>query len=80
MTSLKDYHDKILEPMIEQFARAQIAELLSRRDLFEDMLFYGYKPPTRWERFKYKLNDYKQRCKDIWTIVSGGDVHRDCGD
>lgn len=78
--TLEDYNKKILKPMIEQFARAQTEELLSRNCRLEDMLFVGYKPPTRWERFKYRINDYKQRCKDIWTIVSGGDVHRDCGD
>lgn len=78
--TLEEYNKDILEPMVKRFAECKVAEELSRQDRFEDMLFYGYKPPTRWEKFKYKLNDYKQRCKDIWTIVSGGDVHRDCGD
>lgn len=39
-----------------------------------------YKPikVTRWLRFKNKMTDYKQRTKDIWTILSGGDIHKDC--
>lgn len=36
--------------------------------------------PTRKQRFKWFWQDKMQRAKDIWTILSGGDIHKDCGD
>jgi hypothetical protein len=52
-----------------------IADELIRKDTLDLM----YTPLTRWQRFKYRMDDIKQRFKDIWTIVSGGDIHRNCG-
>ena len=35
-------------------------------------------PLTQKQKLKRRLKDLKQRCKDIWTIVSGGDIHENC--
>lgn len=64
--TLENYTKQILEPMTQRFAE----------DLQNVM---GYVPPTKWQRFKYQMQDIKQRFKDVWTIVSGGDIHKDCG-
>lgn len=61
-----------------RYDACKIAEDLMRADRLADMLYMGYTPPTRWQRFKYRLQDLQQRCKDIWTIVSGGDIHDNC--
>ncbi len=74
-----DDFSKMLAHATNRFAAAAIAESITRENAFADMLYMGYTPPTRWQRFKYHILDYRQRCKDIWTIVSGGDVHEDCG-
>lgn len=77
--SLDNYNKEILEPMVKRFAEAQAAEELFKSNCLEDMIFAGYIPATRWQRFKYKIEDYKQRCKDIWTILKGDDIHKNCG-
>lgn len=74
-----DDYSKMLATATNRFAASKLADDLLKKDVFADMLFMGYKPPNRWQKFKCRLKDYKQRCKDIWTIVSGGDVHEDCG-
>ena len=63
-----------------RFMAGKMADDLMKPNYLADMLFMGYKPPTKWQRFKNRLVDYKQRCKDIWTILSGGDIHENCGD
>ena len=63
-----------------RFMASKYAEDIMKPNYLADMLFMGYKPPTKWQKFKYKLSDLKQRAKDIWTILKGGDVHEDCGD
>lgn len=74
--TIDDYAKQILQP---RFNACKVAEDLMRKDQLTDALFMGLKPLTKWQRMKLRLMDIKQRCKDIWTIVSGGDVHRDCG-
>jgi trehalose/maltose hydrolase-like predicted phosphorylase len=41
--------------------------------------FKNLPKPTRKQRLKWWWQDKVQRAKDIWTILSGGDVHKDCG-
>ncbi len=77
--SLDHFSKELLEPMVKRFAEANAAEIIFRSNALEDALFMGLKPPTKWQRFKYKLEDIKKRFKDIWTIVSGGDIHKNCG-
>lgn len=68
--TLDDYNKQLIAT--NRFAAVvRIAEL--------DMKAMCYKPLTRWQRFKYRIEDLKQRTKDIRTIVSGGDVHKNCG-
>lgn len=76
--TLADYN-KQLSGITNRFAVSAMAEDLMRKDALTDMLAMGYTPPTRWQRFKYRIEDIKQRMNDIWTIVSGGDVHKNCG-
>jgi hypothetical protein len=59
-------------------AAQKFIEDMAKDNILADMLYYGYTPLTKWQRSKYKLADLKQRCKDIWTIVSGGDIHENC--
>jgi hypothetical protein len=68
-----------LQVMTARFAAAKVVEDLSRKNHLLEMLMMGYKPPTKWQRFKYRLADLRQRAKDIWTILSGGDIHSNCG-
>jgi hypothetical protein len=77
--NLDDCDKQILSEATRRFAVASALEAQLKSNHLADMLAMGYKPPTRWQRFKYRLADLKQRCKDIWTIVSGGDVHENCG-
>lgn len=78
--NLADY-DEMIRQVKTRYDACAISEDLLRKDYINDILFMGYKhkPPNRRQRFKLKLKDLKQRCKDIWTIVSGGDIHQDCG-
>lgn len=62
-----------------RFKACKIAEDLMKTNALQDMLFMGVKPITKWQKFKYKIKDYKQRCKDIWTILKGSDIHENCG-
>lgn len=77
--TIEDYTKQILEPMTQRFAECIVHEELMRKNHLADMLAMGYVPPTKWQRFKYRMQDIKQRFKDIRTIVSGGDIHKDCG-
>ena len=70
---------EILSKATARFLACRVAENLMRTNHLADMLAMGYKPLTCRQRFKYRIKDIKQRCKDIWTIVSGGDIHRNCG-
>ncbi len=76
--TLDDYNEQLKKASM-RFLASSIAEDAMQKNCLADMLYMGYKPPTRWQRFKYRIEDIKQRFKDIWTIVSGGDIHRDCG-
>lgn len=76
--TLEEYSKQISE-ITRYFAEAAGYNLIMRKNALADMLAMGYMPPTRWQRFKYRIEDIKQRFKDIWIIVSGGDVHKNCG-
>lgn len=77
--TIKDYDEQILQPAIKRFAECKVMDNLTRANILADYEFYGGKKPTRWQKFKYRLQDYRQRVKDIWTILKGGDIHEDCG-
>lgn len=77
--TIDDYTKQILEPMTRRFAETALYEQLMRKNALADMLAMGYITPTKWQRFKYRMQDIGQCFKDIWTIVSGGDIHKDCG-
>lgn len=70
--TLDDYTKQILQPMLKRCAENEVKW---HEEWLKQAEFCGYKPPTRKQRIKYWLQDKKQRCKDIWTILSGGDVH-----
>lgn len=72
----------IEDELAARFNACCIAEQKALKQMYQDALYMGLKPPTKWQRLKYKLADIKQRCKDIWTIISGGggDIHENCGD
>lgn len=76
--TLNEYNKQILEPMTRRFAETALYEQLMRKNSLANMLAMGYVPPTKWQRFKYRMQDIGQRFKDIWTIFSGGDIHKDC--
>lgn len=76
--TLDDYN-KLLVETTARFAACRVADEVLRKNALADMLYMGYTPPTRRQRFKSHIYDIKQRFKDIWTIVSGGDVHKNCG-
>lgn len=78
MFTLDDYA-KHLNEATRQFAACKVVEDLMRQEHLADMLAMGYVPPTKWQRLKYRMQNIGQRFKDIWTIVSGGDIHKDCG-
>lgn len=77
--TIKDYEDQILKPAIKRFAECVIDEEVMRKEFIGDLAHYGYTPPTKWQKFKYRLQDYRQRAKDIWTILRGKDIHENCG-
>lgn len=77
--TLKDYDKDILQEASKRYADVTAYELMAQKEHFADMLLtFGYRPPTKWQKFKRRMQDLKQRYKDIWTIVSGGDVHENC--
>ena len=77
--TIADYDKRILQPAMERFAACQAHKLIADEVFKNDGLFYGLKPPTKWQKFKYRLQDYRQRAKDIWTILRGKDIHENCG-
>lgn len=68
--TLADYSEKILKPLANEMAREIAIEILKTP--------IGL-PATRKQKFKWWIEDKKQRCKDIWTILTGGDIHENCG-
>lgn len=70
--NLEEYNRRAVRPQAERLA-AQIVE--ENEEFLSQLNQWGYKPPTRRERAKFWLRDKQQRIKDIWTILSGGDVH-----
>lgn len=74
--TLDDYIEKIIKPMYAKCAEQEAELLIQYR---EDLKFYGWTPPTRKQKFKWWIEDKKQRVKDIWKILKGGDIHDDCG-
>lgn len=70
--------NRIISDASARFKAAAIADGIMKENALADMLAMGYKPPTRWQKFKYRMQDLKRRIKDIWIIVSGGDVHKNC--
>lgn len=77
--TLDDEDSTILAEATRRFMLCRIADDLTRKNMLADMMFMGYVPPTRWQRFKYRLRDIGQRGRDIWAILSGGDIHESCG-
>ena len=83
--TIADYDKEILQPAIKRFADLKITEYEAKEEFKFDVLFgskqWGipYDPPTKWQKFKRRLYDYHQRAKDIWTILKGKDIHKDCG-
>lgn len=75
--TLDDYN-RIISDASARFKAAAIADGIMKENSLADMLAMGYTQPTRWQKFKYRIDDLKQRCKDILTIVSGGDIHDGC--
>lgn len=71
MFTLTDYNEQILEPML----RRQVDILYGQIQMFPPG-----PPPTRKRRIRWWIEDKKQRAKDIWTILSGSDIHENCGD
>ena len=76
--TLDDY-SKLISDATVRFAAARVAEDLHRGDALADMLYMGYTPPTRLDRVRYWFKDKAQRARDIWIILSGGDIHENCG-
>ena len=80
IVTLEDYDREVLQPAMKRFAECQAYEDIRKENMLKD---YGYytngKKITKWQRFKYRLRNYRQRAKDIWTILRGGDIHEDCG-
>lgn len=79
--SLEEYN-KRLEEIGKSFIACQASKMLFQKNAFLDTLLYGigpFKPLTRWQKFKNRLHDYRQRARDIWTILHGKDIHEDCG-
>lgn len=70
--TLEEYKTRILEPCVKQFMSKHADDIMA-------MHLNNLPLPTYLECCKYKWQDIKQRAKDIWTIVSGGDIHDDCG-
>lgn len=77
--TLEEYSKQILKPMTDAFVKSYLEEKFFKNAMIEDMKYYGMKPPTKWQRFKFKLGDYKQRAKYIWAILKGEDIHKNCG-
>ena len=74
---LEDY--SVMLDATVRFAACKEAEKIMRDDVLKAFQFYGPLPePTRWEKFKYRMQDYSQRFKDMWTILKGDDIHKDC--
>lgn len=73
--TLDDY-SKLINDATVRFAAASIAEDLQHADALFNML---YTPPTRLDRVRYWFKDKAQRARDIWIILSGGDIHENCG-
>jgi hypothetical protein len=70
---------KTINDATVRFAAARVAEDVVRQNMLADMLAMGYTPPTQWQRVKHWLADKRQRAADIWLILRGGDIHRNCG-
>lgn len=71
--TLAEYNEKCVKPMIENMVSHQLDILYGTIQLFPPG-----PPPTRKQKIKRWIEDKKQRCKDIWTILSGGDIHENC--
>lgn len=73
--TLEDY-----SPMITQYVNDQADFKLDiLYGVLIDPRFKNRPKPTRWQKFKRQIEDYKQRARDICTILTGGDIHKDCG-
>lgn len=79
MMTLDDYNKQILNEATIQYIVCKIDEDLARANILTGYMFVDGKPPTKYERFKYRIEDYRQRVKDIWTILKGDDIHKNCG-
>lgn len=74
--ALEEYNKQILQPML---AKCAGWELQPYEEWKKDAEFYGYIPPTRWQRFKHNWYSYWSQYKYIWWIVIGKNIHEDCG-
>lgn len=60
-------------------------ELMAQKasiDILHGTMKFGNYPErkyTKLEKFKMWYYDWKQRFKDCYTILSGGDIHENCG-
>lgn len=68
-----------IKEISDRFIQNYDWEKAARELMEENYIFFDCKPPTRWQRFKRRLQDLKQRAKDIWTILRGKDIHENCG-
>lgn len=74
--NLNEYNERIVKARIADLVEEQANFIMDTNNILE---FFGYKPPTRKERIARWWIDKKQRCKDIWTILRGGNIHEDYG-
>jgi hypothetical protein len=72
-------YEEILKNAAQRFIDCKLEDEAFKQNIFSDMLYYDYKPPTRWQRFKQIIKNFCEAIRDIWIIVSGGDIHKDCG-
>lgn len=64
---------------ISELAKVQLAHNIEcARALLKAMEGCRPRPLTRWERMKFRLQDYRERVVLAWRVLRGDDIHDDC--
>lgn len=75
-----DEFNKVI--LTKELVTREAVRLMTNSNLFLEIIKFDgppAPPATRLQLIKLKYYDYRQRIKDAWLILKGGDIHENCG-
>jgi len=72
--------DDLMKDLIETTVRNRaglVADYVTTKNRLNDLLYSDRKPLTRWERWYWRLYEYRARISGAWAVLMGRASARD---